>query len=82
MSTSSSSMSRSQVLVSDRPLVSEKSAMLDRPSANELKKPPYQIDQQVKFLHLEAEIESLVLQLQSLKQQRLATTSNGMANNR
>ncbi|WP_333110447.1 hypothetical protein [Microcoleus sp. Pol1C5] len=31
---------------------------------------PYQADQQVKFLHLQAEIESLLLEVQSLKQQR------------
>lgn len=31
---------------------------------------PYQADQQVKFLHLQAEVESLLLQLRSLKQQR------------
>lgn len=78
MSTSSSSMSRSQVLVSDRPSVSEGS-VTTRPSANELQKPPYQVDQQVKFLHLEAEIDSLLLQLQRLKQQRLAIDSKDVA---
>ena len=31
---------------------------------------PYQADQQVKFLHLQAEIDSLLLKVQSLKQQR------------
>lgn len=30
----------------------------------------YQADQQVKLLHLQAEIESLLLQLQALKRQR------------
>lgn len=33
----------------------------------------YQVDQQVKFLHLEAEVESLWQQLQVLKQQRQAS---------
>jgi hypothetical protein len=33
-------------------------------------KSPYQADQQVKFLHLQAEIESLLIQLQSLKQHK------------
>lgn len=33
-------------------------------------KSPYRADQQVKFLHLQAEVESLLLQLRSLKQQR------------
>lgn len=29
---------------------------------------PYNVDQQVKFLHLQAEIDTLLLQLQTLKQ--------------
>jgi hypothetical protein len=33
-------------------------------------KSPYKADQQVKFLHLQAEVESLLLQLRSLKPQR------------
>ena len=33
-------------------------------------KSPYQADQQVKFLHLQAEIDSLLIELQALKQQR------------
>lgn len=73
-------MSGSPVLVSDRPLVSEVSATTNRQGANELKKPPYQVDQQVKFLHLEAEVDSLLQQLQRLKQQRQATTSDAIAN--
>ncbi|MBW4665132.1 MAG: hypothetical protein KME01_13175 [Chroococcus sp. CMT-3BRIN-NPC107] len=36
---------------------------------------PYQVAVQVKYLHLEAEIESLLYQLQNLNKQRLATTS-------
>ena len=36
----------------------------------ELAKCPYRADQQVKFLHLQAEVESLLLQLQTIKQQR------------
>lgn len=35
-------------------------------------KSQYQLDQQVKFLHLQAEADSLLQQLQSLKQQRQA----------
>lgn len=34
----------------------------------------YQVAQQVKFLHLQAEVESLLKQLQIMKQQRLAAT--------
>lgn len=33
-------------------------------------KSPYQADQQVKFLHLQAEIETLMLQLQTIKQRQ------------
>ncbi|OCQ91695.1 hypothetical protein BCD67_09325 [Oscillatoriales cyanobacterium USR001] len=33
----------------------------------------YQADQQVKFLHLQAEVETLLLELQTLKQHRHST---------
>ena len=39
----------------------------------ELMKSLYQADQQVKYLHLQAEVESLLQQLKILKQQRLAS---------
>lgn len=64
----------SQVLVSDRSMVSQVSVTINSPRCSESKKSPYQVDQQVKFLHLEAEVEYLLQQLQNLKQQRLATT--------
>jgi hypothetical protein len=35
----------------------------------------YQADQQVKYLHLQAEIEVLLQQLQTLKQQKLRQTN-------
>ena len=47
--------------------------------SSDLKNPqpiPYQVAVQVKYLHLEAEIESLLYQLQSLNKQRLATSSS------
>lgn len=68
-------MSRSQVLVGDRQMGS-KSVKTNTSGSDESKKPPYQVDQQVKFLYLEAEVEYLLQQLQNLKQQRLATTSS------
>ena len=37
-------------------------------------KSPYSIDQQVKFLHLQAEVDTLLLQLQTLKQRRMTAT--------
>lgn len=39
-------------------------------------KSQYPLDQQVKFLHLQADAESLLQQLQAIKQQRQATNSN------
>lgn len=44
----------------------------------EAMKSQYQLDQQIKFLHLQAEADSLLQQLQSIKQQRqaLATPSS------
>jgi hypothetical protein len=35
----------------------------------------YQADQQLKYLHLQAEVEVLLQQLQTLKQRRLASTT-------
>jgi hypothetical protein len=49
---------------------------------NESKKFPYKAAVQVKFLHLQAEVESLLHQLQMLKQQRLATVSCDGGDNR
>ncbi|MBC1237803.1 hypothetical protein VF14_21090 [Nostoc linckia z18] len=40
-----------------------------------LTKSYYQDDQQAKFMHLQAEIDSLLQQLESLKHQRLAASS-------
>ena len=73
MLTSSSSTMSFQVLESDRQIVSQVSATTNSTRCHESKS-PYQVDQQVKFLHLEAEVESLLQQLQNIKQQRLATT--------
>ena len=42
--------------------------------ATRLTKAFYQDDQQAKFVHLQAEVDSLLQQLQSIKQQRLAAT--------
>ncbi len=52
-------------------------------ASTDLKNPqpiPYQVAVQVKYLHLEAEIESLLYQLQNLNKQRLATTSTDTQN--
>jgi len=46
------------------------------------KKSLYQVAQQIKFLHLQAEVESLLQQLQFLKQQRIAAASFDAFDNR
>ncbi|MCL1469700.1 hypothetical protein [Argonema antarcticum] len=43
------------------------------------KKSVYQADQQIKLLHLEADVESLLQQLQYLKQQRLTSDTQEVA---
>lgn len=44
---------------------------ISNPYWKDSEKPPYQADQQLKFLHLAAEVESLWQQVQSIEQQRL-----------
>ncbi len=58
-------------------LVSErKSTMLKQNSSvDKLTKELYQTAQQVKYLHLQAEVEFLLQQQQTLKRQRLASAS-------
>ncbi len=74
MSTWSSIVSPSQLLVDDSQSGSNVSATLSqRPSLKESVKSMYQSAQQVKFLDLQAEVESLLQQLQALKQQRVST---------
>jgi hypothetical protein len=43
--------------------------------ASKLNKSYYQDDQQAKFMHLQAEIDSLLMQLQNLKEQRLSNNN-------
>ncbi|HEY9834363.1 MAG TPA: hypothetical protein V6D26_27685 [Stenomitos sp.] len=46
-----------------------------------LMKSLYQADQQVKYLHLQAEVESLLQHLQILKQQRQGSSVNSDTGN-
>lgn len=52
------------------------SSVSDRDSqtmvATKLKQSPYQVDQQVKFMHLQAEVDCLLQELKHLKMKRLA----------
>jgi hypothetical protein len=68
MSNNSSTLSRPQVTASNPEIAS--SATLSTGFARKVDSCPYQADQQVKFLHLQAEIDSLLLEVQTLKQQR------------
>ena len=70
MSNSSSTLSRPQTEPSNSEMASSSVRSTSFARKVDSVKCPYQADQQVKFLHLQAEIESLLLQVQSLKQQR------------
>ncbi len=56
------------------------SSVSDRESqtnwVSKLTKSYYQDDQQAKFMHLQAEVDSLLQQLENLKHQRLADTNH------
>ena len=74
MSTRSSSLIDSPRPIGDTQSVRNRSAIeSDNPRLMELMKSTYQADQQVKYLHLQAEVEVLLQQLQTLKQRRLAS---------
>jgi len=70
MSNSSSTLSRPQTQASNSEMASSSVRSSSVARKVESAKCPYRADQQVKFLHLQAEVESLLLQLQTLKQQR------------
>ncbi|HEY9742511.1 MAG TPA: hypothetical protein V6C90_18665 [Coleofasciculaceae cyanobacterium] len=74
MSTRSSSLVYSLSPVGDSQSVRNRSTVVaDNPRLMKLMKSTYQTDQQVKYLHLQAEVESLLQHLQILKQQRQAS---------
>jgi hypothetical protein len=63
-------MSFSSALVdNNQPVTASGTSTVPSPG-NDSQKPLYAADVQVKFLHLEAEIESLLQQLQAIKKQR------------
>lgn len=78
MSNRSSTASRTQTL--ETPSQSRISGcVLSKPLTIDAMKNLYSADQQVKFLHLHAEVETLLLELQTIKQQRQETTSASQA---
>ena len=56
---------------------SEVGGKMQQSRSLEAMKTQYQLDQQVKFLHLQAETETLLRQLQAIKQQRQAMAEVG-----
>jgi hypothetical protein len=75
MSTRSSTLIRPETSVEVSQSLSDISiASKDDTRIMQLTKSLYQTDQQVKFLHLQAEVELLLKQLQTLKQQQLILT--------
>lgn len=72
MSTSSSGMSRLQSVRNFQPVNNISATSTQPQRLNESKNSPYQAAQQVKFLHLQAEVECLLQQLQVLQQRRIA----------
>ncbi|MEW6492968.1 MAG: hypothetical protein AB1589_10745 [Cyanobacteriota bacterium] len=77
MSTRSSSLLDSPTAVEySLATKSPKTAGAEDPRVITLMKSLYQADQQVKYLHLQAEVDSLLQHLQILKQQRISSDVN------
>ena len=72
MSNRSSTASRPQTL--DAPSSRTSGSVMSKPLTIDAMKNLYSADQQVKFLHLHAEVGTLLLELQTIKQQRQETT--------
>lgn len=70
MLTHSASVLDAPSRLGDSPLGTSPSTQATRDRLIKLMKNSYQADQQVKYLHLQAEVDSLLQQLQLLKQQR------------
>jgi hypothetical protein len=83
MSTSLSSLSRQERIVSKAQLTTDVSTISTHSTrVFQSTKSLYQVAQQLKFLHLQAEVESLLLRLQFLKQQRIAAATGDAIDNR
>lgn len=71
MSNLSSTLIRPESIVSDSQSVNDASAIsAERARLIKTMKSQYQADQQAKFLNLQEEVDSLLQQLQSIKQQK------------
>jgi hypothetical protein len=67
---------RSSTLSPNKPIETAQGHNQSSSKAEVMMKSIYSVDQQVKFLHLQAEVETLLLRLQTLKQQRSETPSH------
>jgi hypothetical protein len=82
MSTRSLTVTRPETSVGNLSSLADVStATIDNQRIMQLTKSLYQADHQEKFLHLQAEVESLLQQLQSLQQQKLTTTDGEIEKN-
>lgn len=70
MSTRSSTLIRPENLACDSSAGNSLSAISGNPRLMQLMQSLYQADQQAEYLNLQAEVETLLQQLQSLKQER------------
>jgi len=75
MSNRSATISRSQTTASNPQMVTTQALSTYPAPSKEAMNSIYQADQQVKFLHLQAEVETLLLELQTLKQHRLSAST-------
>ncbi|HLO47131.1 MAG TPA: hypothetical protein VK211_01695 [Kamptonema sp.] len=75
MSNRSATISRSETTVIKHQMVTTQALSTTAARSKEAMNSIYQADQQVKFLHLQAEVETLLLELQTLKQHRLSTST-------
>jgi hypothetical protein len=82
MSTRSSSLIAPPRSVDNAQFIrTSRAAATENPRLMALMKSLYQADQQVKYLHLQAEVESLLQHLQILKQQRQGLSVNSDTGN-
>jgi hypothetical protein len=70
MSNPSATISRPQSTAISTQMPTKQSLAINPARSKDGVKSVYQADQQVKFLHLQAEVETLLLELQTLKQHR------------
>lgn len=75
MSTNSSTLSRQERTVGKTQQINDSLTSTRSQTMLQPTKTLYQAAQQVKFLHLQAEVESLLQELKFMKQQRLAAAS-------